>query len=343
MGRDPDHPLSLGEVGKCGVSIASLADMEALFDGISLGRRHLVDDHQLARRDDLRDVPGRRRAAGRRLARHLGDHPERHPQGVHRAEGVHLPAAPVDAPHHRHVRVLRPAGCRGGTRFRSAATTSARPARPPSQELAFTLRDGIEYVQYGIDAGLDVDAFAPRISLLLQRAQRLLRGDREVPRRPPHLGQRDARSVRRARRAKPQAALPHADGRRVAHRPAALQQRRPGRHPGAGRRARRHAVAAHQFARRGAGTADGRGGHHRAADPADSRPRERRRQRGRSARRVVLRRGADRRPRARGLRLVRHHRPAGRDGGGHRGGLPAAARSPRAPTGSSRRSSAAKR
>src|SRR5918992_209310 len=36
MGRDPDHPLSLGEVGKCGVNITSLADMEALFDGISL-------------------------------------------------------------------------------------------------------------------------------------------------------------------------------------------------------------------------------------------------------------------------------------------------------------------
>src|SRR4051812_27657357 len=37
MGRDPDHALSLGEVGKCGVSIASLADMERLFDGIDLG------------------------------------------------------------------------------------------------------------------------------------------------------------------------------------------------------------------------------------------------------------------------------------------------------------------
>ena len=36
MGRDPDHPLSLGEVGKCGVSVASLADMERLFDGIRL-------------------------------------------------------------------------------------------------------------------------------------------------------------------------------------------------------------------------------------------------------------------------------------------------------------------
>ncbi|HVQ42581.1 MAG TPA: methylmalonyl-CoA mutase family protein, partial [Vicinamibacterales bacterium] len=36
MGRDPDHPLALGEVGKCGVSVASLADMETLFDGISV-------------------------------------------------------------------------------------------------------------------------------------------------------------------------------------------------------------------------------------------------------------------------------------------------------------------
>ncbi len=36
MGRDPDHELSLGEVGKCGVSIVSLADMERLFDGIAL-------------------------------------------------------------------------------------------------------------------------------------------------------------------------------------------------------------------------------------------------------------------------------------------------------------------
>src|SRR6188472_3118080 len=37
MGRDPDHELSLGEVGKCGVNVTSLADMESLFDGISLG------------------------------------------------------------------------------------------------------------------------------------------------------------------------------------------------------------------------------------------------------------------------------------------------------------------
>src|SRR5919197_2024250 len=38
MGRDPDHELSLGEVGKCGVNVTSLADMETLFEGIDLGR-----------------------------------------------------------------------------------------------------------------------------------------------------------------------------------------------------------------------------------------------------------------------------------------------------------------
>src|SRR5262249_20011359 len=37
MGRDPDHELSLGEVGKCGVNVTSLADMETLFDGLALG------------------------------------------------------------------------------------------------------------------------------------------------------------------------------------------------------------------------------------------------------------------------------------------------------------------
>src|SRR6187551_1610152 len=37
MGRDPDHPLSLGEVGKCGVNVTTLADMETLLEGIPLG------------------------------------------------------------------------------------------------------------------------------------------------------------------------------------------------------------------------------------------------------------------------------------------------------------------
>jgi len=48
MGYDSDHPASEGEVGKCGVAIDSLEDMEILFDGIDLGKNDDLDDHQLA-------------------------------------------------------------------------------------------------------------------------------------------------------------------------------------------------------------------------------------------------------------------------------------------------------
>ncbi len=56
------------------------------------------------------------------------------------------------------------------------------------EELAFTLADGIAYVQAGIEAGLAVDDFAPRLSFFFDRSQRLLRGDREVPRGAPDVG-----------------------------------------------------------------------------------------------------------------------------------------------------------
>ena len=98
---------------------------------------------------------------------------------------------------------------------------------------------------------------------------------------------------RREGRALVEAALPHPDRRRVADRAAAVQQRRPHRAAGAGRGARRHQLAAHQLARRGAGAADRRGGDAGAADAADHRPRERRHRRRRSARRLVFRRAAD--------------------------------------------------
>jgi hypothetical protein len=74
----------------------------------------------------------------------------------------------------------------------------------------------------------------------------------------------DARPLRPADAAGAVAALPHPDGRRVAHGAAALQQRRPHRAPGARRGARRHQLAAHQLARRGAGAAHEGIGHDRA-------------------------------------------------------------------------------
>ena len=96
---------------------------------------------------------------------------------------------------------------------------------------------------------------------------------------------------RSARRTRAQAhALPHADRRRVAHRPAAAEQHRAHGDRGAGRRARRHAVAAHQLLRRGACAAD-RGCATRCARSRSS-PTRRGDEHHRPARRVVLRRGA---------------------------------------------------
>ena len=63
MGRDPDHELSHGEVGKCGVSVASLADMEVLFDGIDLASVTTSMTINWSGVDDLCDVSGGRRKA----------------------------------------------------------------------------------------------------------------------------------------------------------------------------------------------------------------------------------------------------------------------------------------
>ena len=90
-----------------------------------------LDDDQLAGGDPARVLRRGRRGAGRPGRAAARDDPDGHPQGVHRAEGVHLPAGAVDAARHGHGRVLRARSCRSGTRSRSPATTSARPARRP--------------------------------------------------------------------------------------------------------------------------------------------------------------------------------------------------------------------
>ena len=129
MGHDSDHPRSLGEVGREGVAIDSLADMEMLFDGIPLDRGERVDDDQRAGGDHAGVLRGRGRAAGDRPRAAGGDDPDRHPQGVHRAEGVVFPGRSGDAAGGGHDRVVRAGACRAGIRCRSAAITSARRGR----------------------------------------------------------------------------------------------------------------------------------------------------------------------------------------------------------------------
>ena len=107
LGYDSDDPRALGEVGRTGVAIDSIADMELLFAGIPLGEVStsmtinapaalLLLLYELVAEDAGR--------AGDRAARHRA---ERHPQGVRRARELHLPAAAVDAAHDRPLRLLR--------------------------------------------------------------------------------------------------------------------------------------------------------------------------------------------------------------------------------------------
>jgi len=84
MGYDSDAAESEGEVGKCGVAIDSLEDMETLFSGIDLDSDQRFHDHQLARQRALGHVPGDGRETGRRLDQGCGHTAERHPQGISR-------------------------------------------------------------------------------------------------------------------------------------------------------------------------------------------------------------------------------------------------------------------
>jgi methylmalonyl-CoA mutase, N-terminal domain len=171
MGRDPDHELSLGEVGKCGVNITSLADMETLFDGIDLGSittsmtinspapmiyaMYLVVAEKQAARGH---------SAGQAVWRTLSGTIQNDilKEFIAQKEYIFPPRPSMrlitdiftfstsHVPKWNTISV-------SGYHIREAGATAA-------QELAFTLRDGVEYVQYGVDAGLHVDDFAPRIS-----------------------------------------------------------------------------------------------------------------------------------------------------------------------------------
>ncbi len=132
-GYDTDDPEAEGEFGTCGVAVSSLADMEVLLGRPAARADQHVDDDQLAGRPDLGDVHRRRREARRAPARPRGHPPERHPQGVRGPEGVPVPARATRSGWSPTRSSSGPASCPAGTRSRSAATTSARPARRRSR------------------------------------------------------------------------------------------------------------------------------------------------------------------------------------------------------------------
>ena len=171
MGRDPDDPLSQGEVGKCGVNVAALPDMERLFDGIELDRvtTSMTINAPAAMIFAMYLVVAERQGAGwARLSGTLQNDILK--EYIAQKEYIYPPRPSMRlvtdvfafcadrVPRFNTISV-------SGYHIREAGATAA-------QELAFTLRDGIEYVQYGIDAGLDVDRFVPRISFFFNAHNR---------------------------------------------------------------------------------------------------------------------------------------------------------------------------
>jgi methylmalonyl-CoA mutase N-terminal domain/subunit len=163
MGYDADSPLSEGEVGKCGVAVSSLADMEVLFDGIPLedvtvsqtinapasvllAMYLVVADKQGA---DFNKISGT--LQNDILKEYIAQKEWIYP--IRPAMKLVIDTFEFCT---RHVPKYNPISV-SGYHIREAGATAL-------QELAFTLRDGIEYVQWGVDAGLDVDEFVPRIS-----------------------------------------------------------------------------------------------------------------------------------------------------------------------------------
>jgi methylmalonyl-CoA mutase N-terminal domain/subunit len=163
MGYDADSSLSEGEVGKCGVAVSSLADMEVLFDGIPLENvtvSQTINAPASVLLAMYLVVAEKQGANWNKISGTLQNDILK--EYIAQKEWIY-PIKPamklvVDTFEFctKHVPRYNPVSV-SGYHIREAGATAV-------QELAFTLRDGIEYVSWGVDAGLDVDAFVPRMS-----------------------------------------------------------------------------------------------------------------------------------------------------------------------------------
>ena len=163
MGYDADSPLSEGEVGKCGVAVSSLSDMEVLFDGIPLEQvtvSQTINAPASVLLAMYLVVAEKQGADWSKISGTLQNDILK--EYIAQKEWIY-PIKPamklvIDTFEFctNHVPRYNPISV-SGYHIREAGATAA-------QELAFTLRDGIEYVAWGVDAGLEVDQFVPRIS-----------------------------------------------------------------------------------------------------------------------------------------------------------------------------------
>jgi len=163
MGYDADHVRSEGEVGKCGVSISSLADMESLFEGIPLGQvttSMTINGPAIilfcfyVAAAEKQGVP-LEKVAGTVQNDILKEYMAQHAWCFPIEPALRLIVdmfewCSTNTPAWNTISI-------SGYHIREAGSTAA-------QELAFTLADGFTYVERGIARGLDVDDFAPRLS-----------------------------------------------------------------------------------------------------------------------------------------------------------------------------------
>ena len=288
MGYDSDHARSLGEVGREGVAVDSLADMETLFAGHPARRGLDLDDDQRAGRDAarvLRRASPSSRASPRAELRGTIQN-DILKEYIAQKEWI-FPPEPSMRLVTDMVEYCAQRAAALAPDLDLAATTSARPARTRPRSSPSRSRTASPTSTRRSTRGLDVDDFAPRLSFFFNAHIDFFeeiakyRAARRIW----------ARELRERYGAKQPAlvadALPHADGRRLADRAAARGEHRPHRARGARRRARRHAVAAHELVRRGARPADRERRPARAAHAAGDRARDRRRQHDRPARRLA--------------------------------------------------------
>lgn len=163
MGYDSDHALSEGEVGKCGVAISSLADMETLFDGIPLAdvtTSMTINSSAAPIWAMYLAVAEKQGADWQNLSGTLQNDILK--EYIAQKEYIYPPK-----PSMRLVTDTIEFGAERTPKFNPISISGYHIREAGStaiQELAFTLRDGIEYVEDCLRRGLDVDSFAPRLS-----------------------------------------------------------------------------------------------------------------------------------------------------------------------------------
>jgi methylmalonyl-CoA mutase, N-terminal domain len=163
MGYDSDHKRSLGEVGVCGVAIDTLRDMEVLFKGIPLDKvttSMTINPPAPILFSMYLEVAAQQGVPLDKVGGTIQN--DMLKEFIAQKTWMYPPEPSVrltmDLIEYatQHVPKWHPVSI-SGYHIREAGSTAV-------QELAFTLRDGLEYVQLGVDRGLDVDGFAPKLS-----------------------------------------------------------------------------------------------------------------------------------------------------------------------------------